>query len=773
LKGRIYVLRDERPQVTLNLHFQLVCCNWLAQNMLARRASKIDCSTLFIPIFVLGIFWLQVLAETPPRPKRCGEFCSFEHIEGYVGPLDTTKNLQDALNRLSYKREIVVAHHAQLDFVYQMVHRWQRFGYGHVLMVFPDHVLCHRLEGAFTKLGCGWYEDHNDMAWIVNQGGGCKGCTDKWLIHYTGARAVRMGYNVLVADADTMPLYDFYGMIHSPPYNNVTLFNQREGNFNVNGGMYYIQNAARDGPVAYVLYDHILKNVRWFEDVTALRRGIGLRGDDSSTGINDGFLCNDQFSLSDSVHGAITGRPQVFECVFWFHPRRPDWEKLHLTMYSKTGPEGGEGFGPYSTITVPVPEPLRRGAGGALQGQMVTAQLRIPHARGEWPSERGGYPFSLQLGPLAKHVMEIFREAGGDAAPFPDPWDTASAAAADAVPPEKFAYFPPWIANTHSLGPENNGNDGWYNDHLTGEVPAAISHLHAGLTSGDFTKIVHFAVEVPYGWDFDVALRVAPQTAPYLGTEVHGRVPPLLAIAPGVMHRGLTQGDFAAMMEGLMRLALVLNRAVVWPWVPCEAPFLRKAGATYDPVVSGHKIPWSDYIDTTAAIPNGPETISLKDGLRCLVASVDKLSCVRGGTRPGAPASAPRGLLPHEFDHWLATARKADTTHVDLDPTPKNTLQDILQRLGGSTAAGPPYPGAPLPPLELIPTDLSLLGTDPSLFSPMMPVMWLRGPVVVPKLPSPEHDRLYDKIKSMCCVLHEKPSRECIDRPPGAQMVPS
>jgi hypothetical protein len=146
------------------------------------------------------------------------------------------KNLQDALDGLSYKREIVIAHHAQLDFAYQMVHRWQRFGYGHVMMVFPDHVQCHRLQSTFPKLGCGWYEDHAAMGWIVKQDGGCKGCTDKWLIHYTGARAVRMGFNVLVADADTMPLYDFYGMVRRSPYKNITLFNQREGNFNVNGG---------------------------------------------------------------------------------------------------------------------------------------------------------------------------------------------------------------------------------------------------------------------------------------------------------------------------------------------------------------------------------------------------------------------------------------------------------------------------------------------------------------------------------------------------------
>ncbi|GFR49076.1 hypothetical protein Agub_g11103 [Astrephomene gubernaculifera] len=722
---------------------------------------------------------------------RCGEYCSQQHITSYVGPLDTTLQLQAALDGLSYKREIIVAHHAQLDMAYQMVHRWQRFGYWHLLLVFPDELMCQRIRGAFDKLGCGWFADHNTVAWSVKQQGGCKGCTDKWLIHYIGARAVRMGYNVLVSDADTMPIYDFYGFIHSPPYNNITLYNQREGNFNVNGGMYYIRNASRGGPVAYVLYDHILKNVRWYEDVTPLRASVGLPPSDASTGLIPGFLCNDQFSLSDSVHGAIVGRPQIFECVFWHHPRRKEWGDMYLDIYRRAGPQGDKGFGPYANVKVAVPEILRRGSGGAAEADMVVAPLRIPHAHGQWPAERGGYPFGAELGPLAQRVVQLFREAGGSAAPFPDPNDPASAALADSIPPENFAYFPAWIANTHSIGRDNNGNDGWYNDHLTGEIPAAISHLHAGLTSGDFTKVVHFGVEVPYGWDYDIALKIAPQTAPYLGTELHGRVPPLLALAPGVAHARLGQPEFSALMRGLLRLALSLNRAVVWPWVPCEAPFLRREGATHDPLAAGHKIPWSDYLNTTVAIPNGPGSKSLQSGLRCLVSWTDKLSCLRGGTHPGAALSSPRGLLPHEFDHWLETTRRqqAAAGGALLDPAPSNTVQDILQARGGSSGGAPAAAAAPSPALTLTLADLALLEAESSApfwnttssiggsssggssSSGFPPVLWLRGPVVVPQLPTPEMEKLYDKIVAFCCVVQDPPTRECVDRSPGAQMI--
>lgn len=71
----------------------------------------------------------------------------------------------------------------------------------------------------------------------------------------------------------------------------------------------------------------------------------------------------------------------------------------------------------------------------------------------------------------------------------------------------------------------------------------------------------------------------------------------------------------------------------------------------------------SDYLNVSAAIPNGPGSSDLRrDGLRCLLAAMDKLSCLRGGTAPPGPSpTAPRGLLPHEFDHWLAGAQAGAT----------------------------------------------------------------------------------------------------------------
>jgi hypothetical protein len=102
-----------------------------------------------------------------------------------------------------------------------------------------------------------------------------------------------------------------------------------------------------------------------------------------------------------------------------------------------------------------------------------------------------------------------------------------------------------------------------------------------------------------------------------------------------------------------------------------------------------------------------------------------------------------------------------------------DSAQDILERLGGSALPAPARLGAPVPHLTLTPSDLGLLVDEPSLLSPATAVLWLRGPVEVPQMPTQEHDRLYDKVKSMCCILHDIPSRECVDRDPGAQLVPS
>ncbi len=47
----------------------------------------------------------------------------------------------------------------------------------------PSYLVAHTLPPLNTPLR---YSDNSTMGWVMSQGGGCKGCTDKWVIHYTG-----------------------------------------------------------------------------------------------------------------------------------------------------------------------------------------------------------------------------------------------------------------------------------------------------------------------------------------------------------------------------------------------------------------------------------------------------------------------------------------------------------------------------------------------------------------------------------------------------------
>lgn len=79
-------------------------------------------SLLALHATIIGLLCSYAVSGALPTfdGGRCGEYCSYSHVKGYVGPLDTAQNLKDALDSVSYKREIVLVHHAQLDYAYQV-----------------------------------------------------------------------------------------------------------------------------------------------------------------------------------------------------------------------------------------------------------------------------------------------------------------------------------------------------------------------------------------------------------------------------------------------------------------------------------------------------------------------------------------------------------------------------------------------------------------------------------------------------------------------------
>lgn len=77
-----------------------------------------------------------------------------------------------------------------------------------------------------------------------------------------------------------------------------------------------------------------------------------------------------------------------------------------------------------------------------------------------------------------------------------------------------------------------------------------------------------------------------------------------------------------------------------------------------------------------------------QDGLQCMVLVYELRHCMLGGTRPEAPHSAPRGLLPYEFDHWYRRQQQQQQRQQagGIEPGPHNTLQ--VGSVGASCTAG-------------------------------------------------------------------------------------
>ena len=65
-------------------------------------------------------------------------------------------------------------------------------------------------------------------------------------------RSIRLGYNVLMMDSDVVVMHDPYKYFKHKPFKDITVMNQAESPVDPNGGVLYVQNAAPDGPAAFM-----------------------------------------------------------------------------------------------------------------------------------------------------------------------------------------------------------------------------------------------------------------------------------------------------------------------------------------------------------------------------------------------------------------------------------------------------------------------------------------------------------------------------------------
>ena len=69
---------------------------------------------------------------------------------------------------------------------------------------------------------------------------------------------MKLGYNVLLLDSDVSIMHNPYRYLKHPTFKDLTVMNQAESPVESNGGVLYVQNAAPDGPAAFMFAGDVL-----------------------------------------------------------------------------------------------------------------------------------------------------------------------------------------------------------------------------------------------------------------------------------------------------------------------------------------------------------------------------------------------------------------------------------------------------------------------------------------------------------------------------------
>jgi hypothetical protein len=254
------------------------------------------------------------LLATPPPPSSplpCASasgLCSLGRVHPWLGDLSASDAFRQALNARTYKQELVLlcTDGRALDFTLQPLAQMARLGMAHHLLLADSQKTCEQARKAVPSVGCGWYGDGEDEEGASEDSGGggrsssrrsstqplllprrVQGAFRLWALRLrTALRAARLGYNVLVLDADTILFDDPYPYLKHPALLGKYQWiaqpesgggDEEGGGGFLNGGVYYLQGAAPAGGATFLLYEATRRMLRWDDDGrTAIRAVSGL-----------------------------------------------------------------------------------------------------------------------------------------------------------------------------------------------------------------------------------------------------------------------------------------------------------------------------------------------------------------------------------------------------------------------------------------------------------------------------------------------------------------
>ncbi|KAG2431447.1 hypothetical protein HXX76_009462 [Chlamydomonas incerta] len=638
-------------------------------------------------------------------------------------------------------------------------------------------MVCKRLDYVFLPwrdthgpISCGTYatRDENGQGYssgfkYLKRG---IGNTMWWYKWYTAARAVALGYNVLAIDSDCLILDDFYFRVKAPsPLAKYNMFTQAEGKTLINSGWTYVQNAASNGPVAWMLYDMVHKLVRWAEDPSELFKMAPYAA------ANNMIWGDDQESMSDVLFSCINGRTSYYIISYNIRNDEAAWKKLgvnnsleHLDRLQgmkywkmETFPVSGELAG-LVCEHLPDIERCRREPATSLTAQ--TVELRMPHSGGVFPPEWGGYPFAKEAGPITLAYRQSFKDLG---VPLPpDPEDPATEAAARATKPEHFVLMQSfvktdtfrhpnpmgWVQNTWTAA----GYAGLWHTHLAppgGHLFQGGGHVFAGMFPfGPATKYLALSSAGHFDWRVAARLAGSPHkvfVTAWEGPEVELRR--VVAYSPGLIPDSITKEDFIVAVNGLAQLGVALGAVVAWPELDCNTEWVQAKQFRNKTRVGPQTVPWT-YLNTGFTVyPFGRSLETLK----CQWNGFHQFECLQNKRPNGIDVG--RGLTPIEFDHLLSRTRRQ--VHAQLGHDAEVHVGTLL-KLAKDGAVPPSSTNHPAM-AEVSYPDLLAANTDALLHSHSVehvPILWVDRLVAGVSGMTEELNKVYDNWNKSCIILH-------------------
>ncbi|KAL6751337.1 hypothetical protein V8C86DRAFT_2780441 [Haematococcus lacustris] len=528
-------------------------------------------------------------------------FHSLGKVKGFLGDVGSAEEYRKALEACSFKKEIILisASENSIDTAMQLMNSLRQFQLAHTLLVVTKESSC-RAAAAHYPFGepgqphdlcCVW--EHPEVP--MTQVGQHAFRVHRYLMHVRvrlAARALRLRYNVLFLDTDVMVFANPYSVLKAPPLQDVNLMYDTGGGAKPDGniGIMYAQNAAPNGPVAWVFAELPDRNLRWGEQPDFLlhnKRDLVVTRDMH-------HVMWDQPCFCDAVSSTLAGRPQ-FTQSWAFHDRPPntsswDWPEQQAKAWRGKVRSS-------KVVTTGFAATLARQYGSS-SVKLGWAPMRHPNTNGTWPLELGGQGFPARRANYSLGWLQLLRQQAPDEPLWPDPEQpmptctpqlraeaaqrpqpsSAGCTSPDYDYTEKFAGFPGWV--THAWWSRDRERSDWDvkrqpPTQVLGHVLFMISEKH----------VYKNGVKMAYGgYNWSLARTVKQHLVNHSdeGWEQHGRTrlfvastrkkeePSMLLAHPNLPLAHLSYLQLTVALHHLFTAALILGRALTWPALPCK-----------------------------------------------------------------------------------------------------------------------------------------------------------------------------------------------------------